>query len=773
MRSIDSNFISIGTTDALLVFDGTNIYSLVPLPEHKRVTVNVGKKTMDLVTVKSVRLGTEQGDSDMLMNIIFRKVLEISGYKRIFDDFYDMTSPLRIEDDRVANSIDIFPGIISEISQRMVNGRPQYCLSLDPTHKVVSKDSILALLRSSNDPNKTRRMLKGKRVTTWYNYKTYGVEDIDFNKNPGSTFIRTNRKTGEEETISFADYMAEMNLKVSDMRQPLLVSTGRQRERIYLLPEFCVPAVVPASAKAKLPQITSIKPAARVERINSLLKLVTEAGQRKAAAALAQYGMQVDTRLLAVQRTVLPSPPLIFAPKTEVKPGSEWRREAANVKFSNITQRRRVQTLIVYDSYAVGRFAMDYWTMIKKQLQTSQAPLEFATDTVFGFDARKYNGNFEATLADATKALPANHNPRDVLVIAFIATNKRTSTADYDAYRQFCLTRGYIGQGIDASDDAQRRKMDNRNCDSILGNLARQIVNKFGYQSWWINVPSVLPKQANKQFLFIGIDVFHAPPQLIEKDKGVFWQKRSIAGYTAKLVIGQSTLLYCATEVRDAGAEIAGQRTQDEHASSEVNEAGASVLREKAFEERPLANFVQSALTHWAQYVKPTALVVIVYRDGVADSQMDLVDQNEVAQLKTVVPPESHLIYSIVQKRVHNRFVMADQGRYGNCSAGTVVEELARVGDRYNFFMVPCATNLSTNKPVNYTITHNSHPQAMTHQEFHSITFASHHTYQNWAGTVKVPDVCQYAHKLAYTLGESRVVDPHVHRDLKPTMFYL
>jgi len=707
------------------------------------------------------------------MNIIFRKVLEASGYKRIFEDYYDMTRPLHIEDDRVARSIDIFPGVVSEISERMINGRPTYCLSIDPTHKVVSKDSILSLISQLNDHGKVKRALKGKRVTTWYNYKTYGVEDVDYNKTPKSTFVRTNRKTGEEETISFADYMSEMGLKVSNLNQPLLVSTGRQRERIYLLPEFCVPATVPAMAKAKLPQITSIKPTARVDHIQNLIRMVSEAGQKKAAAALSQYGMQVEQQLISVQKTVLPSPPIIFAPKNEVRPGPEWRREASGVKYTNTTTKKRVQVLLVYDSHLVGQFAADYWYLIKKQLGALAAPLEFDKDLIYGFDARKYNGDFERTLQDATNNLHPNHNPKDVLVLCFMATDKRRSTADYDAYRQFCLGRGYVGQGIDASDDAQRRKMDDRNRDSIVMNIARQIVNKFGFQSWWMSIPSVLPKQANKQFLFIGIDVFHAAPILVEKEKSVFWQKRSIAGYTAKLVVGANTYQYCATEVRDAGAEISGQRTVDAHASAEVSEPGASHLREKAFEDRPLANFVQSAMDHWKQWIKPASLVVIVYRDGVADSQMDQVDAQEVSQLQQVVPPEAHFIYSIVQKRVHNRFVMSDNGRYGNCPAGTVVEELARAGPRYNFFLVPCATNLSTNKPVHYTITHNSQPNALTNQEFHTVTFASHHCYQNWAGTVKVPDVCQYAHKLAYTLGESRVNDPHVHANLKDTMFYL
>jgi len=760
--------------DTLLLFDGTNIYSLEPLPEDKRISVPLNKKTHEIRTVTSKRVGVEPDDCHALMNIIIRKVLESAGFKRAFDEFYDLEHPLRIDDERVAGVIDIFSGLVTEVSQRLINGRPSYTLSIDPTHKVVSKKSVLDMLTGQNQKDKANWI--GVRVTTVYNFKSYGVEDINFNMTPNSTFKRTNRKTGEEEEISFAKYMAEVGVTVRELKQPLLVATGRQRERIFLLPEFCVRASVPGLAKAKLPQITSIKPTARVARVQSILRILSEVGQKKAAAALSQYGMQLGDQLIAVKYTVLQAPLIVFAPKKEIRPsGSEWRREASEIKYTHVTTKKTVQAVLVYSSQVVGSFAAEYWKSIKEKLKALGAPLQFEKDIIHAFDEKKYNRDYNQMLLDATTKLDPKHNPKDVLMVCFLTTDKRQDTFEYDAYRQFCLGRGYVGQGIDASGPSQDRKMDSKNYDSIVMNIARQVVNKFGFQSWWMSIPSITPKHANKHFLFIGIDVFHAPPSLVlgEKKEKSYWQKRSIAAYTAKLVIGNYTSHYCATEVRDAGAEISGQKTVDTHAAAEVSEPGASHLHERAHDEdRPLAKFVESAMAHWKQ-IKPSALVVIVYRDGVADSQMDQVDAQEVSQLTPVIPTDAHFIYSIVQKRVHNRFVMSNNGQYGNCAAGTVVEELARTDGRYNFFLVPCATNLSTNKPVHYTITHDSRPNTISNQEFHAITFAAHHCYQNWAGTVKVPDVCQYAHKLAYTLGESRIADPHVHPNLQDTMFYL
>lgn len=773
---------SLAEAAADALFDGTNLYSLEVVPERKKEVVKVGSKEYEVATVECAPL--KQEDALQFMNIVVRKAMEShKNFKRIFDEYYDLSKPLQIEDDRVARAIGIFPGWLTEISLRVIAGKPQYALSVDPAHKVVSTVSVLhTVIRKLQDPAEIKRAMRGKRVTTNYNYKTYGVDDIDFKMTPKHTFKRSNRRTGEEETITFVAYYKEMGVNVTDLSQPLIVATGRQRERIYLLPEFCVPAAVPAIAKRKLPQITSVKPTERVSRINALLHLISAAGNASSHQILTSYGLQIGTATLPVAKhVVLPSPPLIFAPSKQIKLAgkSEWRAEAAQIKYSHVTTKRPVRVLIVYDTakVGVGAFATDYWKLIKDKMRALDSPVVFnaAQDTVYGFDAAKYKGDFQKTLADAVAKLPATVDPKEVLVVAFLADSR--DSADYDAYREFCLHRGFVGQGIDASDEDQKRKMDPKNQDSIVTNIARQIVNKFGYQSWWYAIPQVLPKQAQRQFLSIGIDVFHAPPMLVtgEKGKADYWQKRSIAGYTAKLSLNQTTLLFCSSEVRDAGAEIAGQHLASEQASSSVEEAGAALKREQALNPQalPLASFVQAALTHWQSLIKPELLTVIVYRDGVADSQMDAVDASEVAQLQHVVPPAAHFIYSIVQKRVHNRFVMSDQGRFGNCASGTVVEDTARAGPRYNFFMLPCATNLSTSKPVHYTITHDSKPDALTHEEFHAITFAGHHTYQNWAGTVKVPDVCQYAHKLAYTLGESHVRDPIVPKELKDTMFYL
>ena len=51
------------------------------------------------------------------------------------------------------------------------------------------------------------------------------------------------------------------------------------------------------------------------------------------------------------------------------------------------------------------------------------------------------------------------------------------------------------------------------------------------------------------------------------------------------------------------------------------------------------------------------------------------------------------------------------------------------------------------------------------------LSYKLTHLYYNWPGTVRVPAPCQYAHKLAYLVGQSIHKDPSL--DLADRLFFL
>lgn len=78
---------------------------------------------------------------------------------------------------------------------------------------------------------------------THYNKKTYRIDDVDFTKNPRSTFHL--RK--EDRDVSYMEYyQTRYSLSVRNASQPMLVSLPSRRDKnrgddqpVYLIPELC------------------------------------------------------------------------------------------------------------------------------------------------------------------------------------------------------------------------------------------------------------------------------------------------------------------------------------------------------------------------------------------------------------------------------------------------------------------------------------------------------------------------------------------------------
>jgi len=162
---------------------------------------------------------------------------------------------------------------------------------------------------------------------------------------------------------------------------------------------------------------------------------------------------------------------------------------------------------------------------------------------------------------------------------------------------------------------------------------------------------------------------------------------------------------------------------------------------------------------------------IIVYRDGVGDSQLEAVRATEVQQVKNA-SKEAKMIYTVVQKRIHTRFmVQKPDGAVGNPPPGTIIARDLGI-ERFNdFYLIPTKSSLSTVKPVHYVILHNdNHIPA---DQLQSLTFTMCHCYPNWTDSIKLPFPTQLAHKLAYQMGESQISKPEIHKELHKTYFYL
>jgi aubergine-like protein len=153
---------------------------------------------------------------------------------------------------------------------------------------------------------------------------------------------------------------------------------------------------------------------------------------------------------------------------------------------------------------------------------------------------------------------------------------------------------------------------------------------------------------------------------------------------------------------------------------------------------------------------------VIVYRDGVGDGQLKQVYEHELPQLKAAFasvsqgldkPYTPKFAMVIVKKRVSTRLFMDNRGQKSNPPPGTVVDTVVTRPEWMDFFLVSQAVRQGTVTPTHYNIINDS--TGLKPDHFQRLTYKLCHLYYNWPGTIRVPAPCQYAHKLAFLVGQS------------------
>jgi len=159
---------------------------------------------------------------------------------------------------------------------------------------------------------------------------------------------------------------------------------------------------------------------------------------------------------------------------------------------------------------------------------------------------------------------------------------------------------------------------------------------------------------------------------------------------------------------------------------------------------------------------------IFMYRDGVGDGQIQYVHQQEVARLeekikeiyskvKATAGVTPKFTFIIVNKRLNTRIFAKQGNRFQNPPSGTVVDNTITLPERYDFYLVSQSVRQGTVSPTSYNVIHDTN--GLPANQMQILTYKQTHLYYNWSGTVRVPAVVQYAHKLAFLVGQ------HLHQE--------
>uniref|UniRef100_A0A671UFG7 Piwi-like protein 2 n=1 Tax=Sparus aurata TaxID=8175 RepID=A0A671UFG7_SPAAU len=181
----------------------------------------------------------------------------------------------------------------------------------------------------------------------------------------------------------------------------------------------------------------------------------------------------------------------------------------------------------------------------------------------------------------------------------------------------------------------------------------------------------------------------------------------------------------------------------------------------------------QSVMGFVASQLHKTPKKIVVYRDGVSDGQLRMVEQYEIPQLikcfETFPTYEPKLVFIVVQKRISTTLYSCMSNNFGAPPPGTVLDHTLTQKDWVDFYLMAHHIRHGCGLPTHYISLYNT--ANLTPDHLQRLTFKMCHLYWNWPGTIRVPAPCKYAHKLAYLSGQYLHSEPAI--QLSDKLFFL
>ncbi|XP_069034662.1 piwi-like protein 1 [Embiotoca jacksoni] len=698
-------------------FDGALLFLSVRL--HNKETVlhsetRNGEKVQITVTLTN-ELPPTSPVCIQFYNIIFRRILRILDMQQIGRNYYNPKDSLDVPQ----HKLTIWPGYTTTILQY----ESSVMMCTDVSHKVLRSETVLDFMVNLRQQVGSQRFtdictkeLIGLIVLTKYNNKTYRIDDVAWDHTPNNTFTK-----GDKE-ISFKDYYkSQYGLAITDGNQVLLVSHvkrmgptgGPPPGPAMLVPELCYLTGLTAKMRADyiimkdLNCHTRLEPEEREGRLNRFVANIQK--DADAQAELDKWGICFDKELLHLSGRVLPGERMLQGQRsyTYNPSAGDWSREMRGVPLMNAPP-------------------LNTWIMCYTRRNTNEAqgllqtlsrvsgPLGIRMQRAVMIE---YQDHQESLL----RTLQQNVGPQTQMVVVVLPSNRKDK---YDSVKKYlCVDCPVPSQCV-----VSRTLSKPQTLMTVATKLALQMACKMGGELWSVEIPL-------KQLMIVGIDCYH----------DITAGKRSIGALVASLNPTMSRWY---------------SKCVFQHKGQEIMDG--------------LKMALNGALKDYVKFNSSLPSRIIVYRDGVGDGQLHSVVNYEVAQILDSIKSMGHdytpkLSVVVVKKRVGSRFFGQYAGKVINAPPGTVVDSEVTRPEWYDFYIVSQAVRSGSVSPTHYNVVYDTSGLKPDHMQ--RLTYKLCHMYYNWQGIIRVPAPCQYAHKLAFLVGQSIHREPNV--GLDDYLFYL
>ncbi|XP_015598594.1 piwi-like protein Siwi [Cephus cinctus] len=681
------------------IFDGSSLFTSHPLQKLLEFTsTRKSDETRIKITIRFVG-DVERGSPTYIQvfNVLMRKFLQHLKLQLIGRDYYDAKAKIQITE----YMLDLWPGYITAIKQHDHG----ILLCAEISHKVMRQQSIWNLLedaRRRNGGDYRARFLAeviGMTVLTSYNNKTYRVDDVVFDLTPESTF-----KLRNGESISYIDYYrTKYQIKIKERYQPLLLSQSKMKNRqigekdiIYLVPELCRATGLTDEMRnnfrlmKSLANYTRIGPHARIQKLMSFNQRLHS--EPAVAQDLKKWDLNLDKRLLSIQGRVLNQENIFFGRNKRIISGNEadWSKGFRGNHLLVTTQLNNWH-------YVGPSFVKRDADRFIENLIKASSPMGFIVKPPTFHDVRNENAG---SYVDTLERIMRSFQPQ--LVLCAVPNNRADR---YSAIKKKCCIDRPVSNQVILTKNLNPEK----GAMSIATKIAIQLNCKLGGVPWSVEIP-------RSGLMVAGFDVCH---DTIHRNKDIGAMVASLDKSFGRY--------YSAVTMHKNGEEMSNNLS--------TNMVDAAIKYREVNKELP---------TH-----------IVLYRDGVSDGEIPYVYSHEVrtireklnALYKNTNPVKLAVI--IVTKRINTRLFL-DHSL--NPPPGTIVDDGITDPLRYDFFIVSQHTRQGSVAPTHYNVIYDT--LGFDADKIQRLTYKLCHMYFNWAGTVSVPAPCQYAHKLAFLVGQ-------------------
>nr|XP_046242705.1 piwi-like protein 1 [Scatophagus argus]XP_046242706.1 piwi-like protein 1 [Scatophagus argus]XP_046242707.1 piwi-like protein 1 [Scatophagus argus] len=698
-------------------FDGALLF--LPHKLHSKETVlysetRNGEKVQITVTLTN-ELPPSSPVCIQFYNIIFRRILRILNMQQIGRNYYDPKDPLNIPQHRLT----IWPGYATTILQYELS----IMMCTDVSHRVLRSETVLDFMGnlrqqcgSQRFPEVCAKELIGLIVLTKYNNKTYRIDDIAWDHTPSNTF-----KRGDTD-ISFKNYYkTQYGLDISDGNQVLLISHVKRMGPAgapppgpaMLVPELCYLTGLTDKMREDyrimkdLTEYTRLSPEQRNQRLNRFVTNIHK--NADAQAELDKWGLIFDKTLLKLTGRVLPGETIFQGSRSYVYSpmAADWTREMRGVPVISAPP---LESWLLFYTRRSGNEAQS----LLQTLSKVSGPLGIRLNRAIMI---QYEDHQESLL----RALQHNVGPHTQMVVVVLPSNRKDK---YDSIKKYlCLECPTPSQCVLARTLSRPQAL-----MTVATKIALQMACKMGGELWSVEIPL-------KHLMIVGIDCYH----------DITAGKRSVGALVASL--NQSMSRWFSNCI----LQHKGQEIMDR-----------------------LKVALSAALKAYLKFNSCLPSRIIVYRDGVGDGQLHSVVNYEVAQIMDSIRSIGQdymprLSVVVVKKRINCRFFAHINGKVSNPPPGTVVDSEVTRPEWYDFYIVSQAVRMGSVSPTHYNVVYDTSGLKPDHMQ--RLTYKLCHMYYNWQGIIQVPAPCQYAHKLAFLVGQN--IHSEHNSQLDNLLFYL